>query len=415
MKVLVISNLYPPDIIGGYEIQCEQAVAELRGRGYEVIVLTSVPRRPIGPSTRHVLRVLRTPDVYSTDRAAFRSPFWEFEANLLNVENVYLLLQVLRDWQPDVCYLWNLVALGGVGIVAALEYLEVPWVWHLGDEVPSMLCNFNGRLPSLGQLIGRQFSGRFIACSQTVVDTVERLVPIQSRTRLVPNWLTRLSPTVDREYFDGGRLRLAYAGRLSEDKGVFLLLEVMARLRGWGYSGISLDIVGAGLTDAFRARISDLGIMDCTNLLGWLPQGEVLRRLREYDVFVFPTSPDESFGLAALEAASVGCVPLIPLLSGISEWLVDGVHCMKAERSVDGFARAICAVMDGEIDLKQLSLRGTKAVHESFSIDNVMPAVEEELAVAAGGQRPDLGRADDFYSLALLADALLRQHVLESS
>ena len=117
--------------------------------------------------------------------------------------------------------------------------------------------------------------------------------------------------------------------------------------------------------------------------------------------------------LSPLEAAWVGCVPLIPLLSGVSEWLVDGVHCLKAERSGDGFAKIVRAVMDGDIDLAGLSRRAMVAVHESFTIDAIIPAVERELAVAAGSTRPDLERADDFYRAALLADALLRENVLE--
>lgn len=413
MKVLVISNLYPPEIIGGYEIQCSQAVDQLRRRGYDVLVLTSVPRRPVGPSESHILRRLRTPDVYSKERVAIRSPFWEFEANLLNPENVFLLLEVLREWQPDVCYLWNLVSLGGVGIVAALEYLDIPWVWHLGDEVPSMLCNFNGRLPALGQTMGGHFSGRFIACSQTVVNTVERLVPIQALTLILPNWITHTSPSIEREYFDGKHLKLAYAGRVAEEKGVQLLVEMMALLRGWGYTGMTLDIMGSGNVEEIASRISQLGLEDCTHLLGWLPQGEVRQRLRECDVFVFPTQEDDSMPLSPLEAASAGCVPLIPLVSGISEWLVDGVHCLKAERSADGFARMIRAVMDGEVDLEGLSRRAVMAVHESFSIGSIIPTIERELTVASGHRRLASERADDFYRLALIGDALLREHVLE--
>ena len=47
MKILVLSNLYPPDFIGGYELGCRQVSDALRGRGHEVLVLTSAPRLPI--------------------------------------------------------------------------------------------------------------------------------------------------------------------------------------------------------------------------------------------------------------------------------------------------------------------------------------------------------------------------------
>jgi glycosyltransferase involved in cell wall biosynthesis len=418
MKVLVVSNLYPPNTVGGYEIQCSQAVADLRARGHDVVVLTSVPRRVIalGEHERNVLRTLHTPDVYSAERAPLRSPLWELESNVLDVENVYRLLDVLVRWEPDVCYLWNLVAIGGVGIVAALQQLGVPWVWHLGDAVPSMLSHLDGgAVPDLGQWMSRRFAGRFLACSRTVVDKVERLVPITARTRIVPNWVTGVSPTVEREYFDGGRLRLVFAGRVAEEKGIFLALDMAALLLATGDSDFVLDIIGTGLVDEVAARIDALGLGEHVRLLGWMAQDEVRRHLRESDLFVFPTYAEDPMPLATLEAASVGCVPLLPAITGNSEWLVDGVHCLKAARTPDAFADAVRAVLAGEVELRALASRGVRIVHDQFAIDAVMPIVESELILAAEGARIDTNKADEAYRIALLADALLRRHVLEAA
>jgi glycosyltransferase involved in cell wall biosynthesis len=415
MKVLVLSNLYPPETIGGYEIQCSEAVGDLRQRGHDVVVLTSVPRRPIEDRQQQVLRVLRTPDVYSPGRNDIRSPFWEFESNLLNVENIYLLLNILDGWRPDVCYLWNLVAVGGAGILAVLECLGVPWVWHLGDAVPAMLCNFHGELRALGTQMGRQLSGRFLACSRTVVDRVERLVPIRSRTRIVPNWVRRTAPAIERDYFDRGRpLRLAYAGRLAEEKGVLLLPEMVARLLEMGYSRFAVEIMGTGMAEEMAARISELGIEDHASLHGWLPHHEVERHLAQCDVFVFPTYMEDPMPLAPLEAAAVGCVPLIPWVSGVSEWLVDGVHCLKADRTAQGFAEILAKVLDGDVDLKGLSRRAVRAVHDEFAIEAVMPVVESELILAADGKRAKTASSEELYRMALIADALLRRHALEN-
>ena len=41
MKILFLSNLYPPHVIGGYETLCMEAVDGLAKRGHEVSVLTS--------------------------------------------------------------------------------------------------------------------------------------------------------------------------------------------------------------------------------------------------------------------------------------------------------------------------------------------------------------------------------------
>ncbi|NCC66085.1 MAG: glycosyltransferase, partial [Spirochaetia bacterium] len=41
MRILIISNLYPPHVLGGYEILCHQVVSYLLDRGHQVHVLTS--------------------------------------------------------------------------------------------------------------------------------------------------------------------------------------------------------------------------------------------------------------------------------------------------------------------------------------------------------------------------------------
>ena len=63
MRVLVLGNLYPPDVIGGYELGCKQAVDALRGRGHDVRVLTSAPRTPVRGEP-HVARRLRLGEVW---------------------------------------------------------------------------------------------------------------------------------------------------------------------------------------------------------------------------------------------------------------------------------------------------------------------------------------------------------------
>ena len=57
MRILALSNLYPPDVTGGYELACSQFVAALRSRRHNVQVLTANPRLPIAlPNPDHVHR-----------------------------------------------------------------------------------------------------------------------------------------------------------------------------------------------------------------------------------------------------------------------------------------------------------------------------------------------------------------------
>ncbi|WP_163360424.1 glycosyltransferase family 4 protein, partial [Klebsiella aerogenes] len=46
MRILFLTNLYPPVILGGYEIACAQTAEALKKRGHEVRVLTSWSHLP---------------------------------------------------------------------------------------------------------------------------------------------------------------------------------------------------------------------------------------------------------------------------------------------------------------------------------------------------------------------------------
>ncbi|TMI28819.1 hypothetical protein E6H30_00295 [Candidatus Bathyarchaeota archaeon] len=51
MRILVVTDLYPPHYRGGYEIRCAQVAETLRSSGHDVRVLTSaygVPLSPLG-------------------------------------------------------------------------------------------------------------------------------------------------------------------------------------------------------------------------------------------------------------------------------------------------------------------------------------------------------------------------------
>jgi glycosyltransferase involved in cell wall biosynthesis len=414
VRVLVISDIYPPEVIGGYEQSCNQAVDALRRRGHDVRVLTTVPQLPVPPED-HVLRLLRRPDVFSTERLSSRSQFWELESNLLDSGNIYALTTTLDQFRPDVCYLWNLVGIGGAGIVGALEYLGEPWVWHLADAVPSQLCIFNGAVLPIAVEMSRRLTGRFLAVSQGLVNEIEHVVDLGDRTRIVPLWVTDSEKPLRRTYSDGTFVSMAFAGQLVEHKGVLIALEALSQLRTLGYSQFSLDLYGRGADHMIAQRVRQLGLDPFVNFRGWTPQAELRRQLRNHDLFLFPTWAREPFGIAPLEAAAEGCVPLISASSGIAEWLVDDVHCLKAARDSSAFAAVIKRVLDGEIDLAAIGRRASYLVRAQFTLEHVLPVIEEELSIMATQHREPMGSRADLYQLAIIAEALIRRSLTQAA
>ena len=68
------------------------------------------------------------------------------ESTLVSASNVYAPgPRAVEDFRPDVAYAWMLVGIGGLGLMATLRHLGVPWLWHLMDDVPLALCRPGGR------------------------------------------------------------------------------------------------------------------------------------------------------------------------------------------------------------------------------------------------------------------------------
>ena len=133
MRILVLSNLYPPDFIGGYELACAQVVDALRARGHEVQVLTARPRTLVDDPS-HVHRRFELADEWQaaatrTHAVSFR--IHETQSRLISAYNVYVLSEFLEEFLPDVVYVNNLVGLGGLGLIGCLQYLDAPWdgIW----------------------------------------------------------------------------------------------------------------------------------------------------------------------------------------------------------------------------------------------------------------------------------------------
>jgi glycogen(starch) synthase len=413
MKVLVITNLYPPEFLGGYELGCAQMVEALRGAGHEVRVLTSVSAPAGDHDERAVDRILELPPIYNADRMDSVSPslhqYFQLLANAVNPANARAIGQAIVDFQPDVAYLWNVLGLGGLGVLALLDHQGVPWVWHIMDIIPRQLCGFGTTGPELSREFGRLFPGRYIACSDHVVGELRAGgMDLGEHIHVIPNWVHGDPPAPRTEFFAGGELRMVSAsGELCEPKGTHILIEMAARLRDQGFGNFSIDIYGREDDPRFRAMLFEHSVNETVRLMGERSHSDLLKLYSGYDVFVFPTWSREPFGFAPLEAAAAGCAPMFSDGCGIAEWLIDGVDCMKAPRTVEGFAERVGQVLRQEIDLPGIARRGQAVAWREFHISAAATKVEAVLADAAGRRAPR-GRPGEFFALARFAEGLVQ-------
>jgi glycogen synthase len=170
------------------------------------------------------------------------------------------------------------------------------------------------------------------------------------------------------------------------------------------------------LTDdpSLQALIDQRGLRGRVTLAGSRTQAELGSLFRNYDIFAFPTWPREPFAFAPLEASAHGCVSLISANCGNAEWFVDGVHCLKATRDVNGFANRLIEIFEGRIDLKLIARRAQVTIARDFHISAVLPKIEAVLARAAHEGRFNAARASEVYAIARYAERLLSPIVDEA-
>jgi glycogen(starch) synthase len=410
LRVLALSNLYPPDFVGGYELACAQVVDALRRRGHEVRVLTAAPRSPVA-SPRHVLRRFQLTDEWNPNgmcREPLAYRLDEAKSRLVSAYNVHALCEVLDEFRPDVVYACAVTGLGGLGLMAALQFLGVPWVWQLGDCVPRVLCSTElTPVAGLAAEFTRRIRGTYIVVSEQLRAETEACgLALGDEVATIPYWISGPRPPERTDFYRGGHLRIMAAGQVARFKGTDILIEAAARLRDAGHDDFSVHIYGNLLDHSLVHMIRQLDLSGHVVLKGVLPQARLLDAYARYDLFAFPTLEREPFGLVPLEAVARGCVPIISRRCGIAEWLVHGLHCLKADRSPQAFARAFADVLGRRVDLEPIARRGAAAAWRDFHLRAILPRIEALLVRAARRPAGAAGSHADAYRLARMAEQL---------
>lgn len=117
--------------------------------------------------------------------------------------------------------------------------------------------------------------------------------------------------------------RIVQVGSLVPSKHYGDTLRAVARLRR-SYPDVTLAIVGGGVERTrLEALCRELGLTDCAQFLGHLPNGEALAEMAKAEFFVMPSHP-EGFGIVYLEAMASGCVTIGTAGEGIDGFIRSG-------------------------------------------------------------------------------------------
>lgn len=88
------------------------------------------------------------------------------------------ILIEIRDFKPEVVYLFNLMGIGGLAIIDILNIIKISWVWHLMDNIPAQFLQNISKdiLEIFDANEGKIYkSGQFISMSKEWVQEIEKM------------------------------------------------------------------------------------------------------------------------------------------------------------------------------------------------------------------------------------------------
>lgn len=340
MRILVLTNFYPPHAYGGYESMCAQVVERWRARGHSLTVLTSNVTVPGVRGLDEAPGVLRTLRLYWADHVVLDpNPF-----SRLNLEqhNQRELSVAVDSAHPEVVSVWNMGGLS-LGLLTRLERKVAPLVLVVADDWLAYGPKFDSwtrqfaHRPRLARLVRRltgletvppdlKEGSSYLAFASE--HTRQRAIQWSQWRRadavVIPWGVSRaLFPEQPAAPWSG---RLLYVGRLDPRKGIATLLRALALL-----SEHTLTFVGTGAA-SYRSELEqlavDLGVESRVHWVGLVPTHEVVHHYAKADVCVFPSEWEEPFGLVPLEAMSCGRPVVATGTGGSREYLVDGYNCL---------------------------------------------------------------------------------------
>lgn len=384
MRVLILSNVFPPGFIGGYELGAYDVALGLRGLGHEVRVLTS----DYFQDDHAVLELAVERSLRCNSLSHTSLPASDLSRVYYDFANVRVLGSALRRYRPDLVLAFNLHGLGVVAIIRYLQAVGIPLVLYLMDNVFRTLevqSQLNG--------LHRQLLGAFELGDATHVILMSRNLEKEvcgtlgrslRNVSFVPGWVVAPKDSPGRAQEPGGEIaRFVFCSRVEPHKGTEVLLDAAEQVMRRSVRFV-IDVYGAGQTAAFVHGVQARGLGKHVFYRGVLGKDEVVARLADYDALLFPTWEREPFGFIAVEAAWAGCLPILTGGIGAAEWFIDGVDALKIARNGESLARAMVAVAGWSAQARaERKSRLRRSARRLFPFESWLPKIERVCVHAA--------------------------------
>ena len=421
MKILIVSNLYPPHHQGGYELRCAQVTEYLQGQGHVVRVVTSDYQIAGATHTAVVREDVVNGVPVSRFLRQHRLDPWQPDGRLYNLDVVRRQIvdierfgRIVDEFNPDLVSWWNLE--GTTKAVLRLPYDRgIPSVHCIDDNW--MIREFGAAgdadLPLWTDVWRVNWGPRPLRPFVRVC-----LAPLERRLerRGVPTRVFPVPPAhvcfisefwrylhqqagldvrssdviyggVSPERFFTGRsaadyargpLRLLYAGYLDQRRGLHTIVEALGLIPAAQRNRLHLSVAHAGpvvpdeYVKGITTRIAQLGLSKHITFLGRIPHAEMPRVYAAHDVLVFASTRNEGMPMVMMEAMCAGCAVPNTGSGGAIELSERAGTPLFPKDHPFALSRLLSALEKDRVRVAEIALVGQQTVLREFTITRML-------------------------------------------
>ncbi len=416
MRILFLTNFYPPIRAGGYAQLCYEVAQHLQARHHTVAVLTSRYLQEQHPAEEvGVYRLLHLDgDLY------YYRPFDFFIGwKKRQQENSSILGQIVSEFRPDVIMVWSLWAMSTAIAALAEQLLPARVVyylagyWPVNESMHQVYWQASTRrgfwrvpkkilakiaLAMLNKSPQAPLNFQHSLCVSAALRDIltQQGLPLQ-QAQVVYNGIAVeqfLNDELNNKR-QNGYLKLLYAGQLVPHKGVHTAIEAVDLLVNQRHiDQLSLTVLGAGHPDyeeTLRSLVEQKSLQNYVDFQKAVSREKMPAILRQYDVLVFPSTYDEPLARMIQEAMAAGLTVVGTPTGGTKEILTDGKNGLTfLPGDAIGLADQLARLVVNRDLCGQLAQAGRRTVMERFTISRMVNKIEEYLQAVTGSSTPSL-------------------------
>lgn len=410
MKVLVLSDYYPPNTKGGADIAAERLSAEIARRGHAVCTLTTVQSR--AGAVSDTVRGVHVRRVFSSYPSRLR--------NYMAVYNPLVVPKVAKkiaEYKPDIVHAHNIHTHISFQALLVASRASLPVVLTAHDHQLFCSGKFDCTDPSRAVTITpsqcrscqrlRYFPFRNRLIRRAVTLSGARILAVSSALRedLVANGYDPAAIQVVHNGIDPATMEVApervrsfarhhalegkkvilFGGRVSHAKGIDQAVAALARLpRDLNYAFLVL-----GSSEDYISYILQMGhrlsVEEKTVFLPWLSGDDLKAAYALATVCLTPSVYREPFNLINIEAMAMRKPVITTCFGGPPEVVEDGVTGYVLDpRDVDLLAARLLELLTDDAKAAAMGEAGYRRVLERFTVaqqaDKVLSVYESALS-----------------------------------